>query len=103
MVAGAGGAKFSDLPASDRGVADIIPALQASFLNTIDADEAALGNYANYSGLTDYRYNFESQGVGFSPGGLLGVAYKINDWVSVGAQVRYAQQDNPSRRLRNRH
>ena len=92
MVAGAGGAKFSDLPASDRGVADIIPALQASFLNTIDADEAALGNYANYSGLTDYRYNFESQGVGFSPGGLVGVAYKVNDWVSVGAQVRYAQQ-----------
>ena len=27
-----------------------------------------------------------------APGGLIGIAYKVNDWVSVGAQVRYAQQ-----------
>ncbi|MBL6876230.1 MAG: hypothetical protein ISR01_05485 [Chitinophagales bacterium] len=91
IVGGAGGADYADLPVSDRGIADVPAAITnlPGLLNLVDYDAS---NGTGYSNITDYRYNFQNKGVGFSPGVQLGVAYKLNKFFSFGMDFRWSQQ-----------
>lgn len=93
IVGGAGGVDYKNLPISDRGIADIPSAITnsdffvAPSLVQYDAD-----NGTTYSQISDYRFNFQNKGLGFSPGVQFGVAHKLNDYFSFGFDLRWAQQ-----------
>lgn len=94
MVGGSGGATYTNLPEADAGIADAIPLMKSLVaLGNIDAlIESATGNNPGYARLTDYRFDFVSKGVGFSPGAQLGLSYQASKLFSVAFGVRFVQQ-----------
>ncbi len=90
MAAGAGGATYDNLPSAEQGIYDIIPALNISLLDELNANHTTkLGYDPGYNNLTDMSFNFSSDGVGYYPGGQVGFSYKISDLISVAAAGRY--------------
>ncbi|MGB1247841.1 MAG: OmpP1/FadL family transporter [Chitinophagales bacterium] len=96
LVGGAGGATYTNLPVSDRGIADIAPALQNSpGIGLYDLDNQILANTGTnpqFSDITDYRFNFENKGLGFSPSVQVGASYRFNDIFSASLGFRWARQ-----------
>jgi long-subunit fatty acid transport protein len=94
MVGGSGGAAYTNLPEADAGIADVIPLVKAlAPLAAVDAQiAAATGVNPRYGNLTDYRFDFASEGVGFSPGIQLGMSYQASPVFSVSFGARFIQQ-----------
>lgn len=94
IVGGAGGVDYTNLPVSDRGIADVPAALTNSNFfvapSLVDYDAA---NGTSYSNIADYRFNFQNKGLGFSPGVQMGMAYQVNKYFSFAMDVRWAQQN----------
>lgn len=93
MIGGAGGVEYRALPVSDRGISDIPEVLRHSFL--INLDNNVFNNTGvnpGYSNITNHRYDFLNNGLGYSPGLQGGVAYEINKFISVSADFRIARQ-----------
>jgi hypothetical protein len=76
MVGGTGGAAYDNLPEADAGIADIVPILLTPALVPLGAANAqitaATGTDPGYLDLDGYRFAFNSEGLGFSPGLQLG-------------------------------
>jgi long-subunit fatty acid transport protein len=93
MVGGTGGIQYDNLPISDRGIADIPVVLQESFLNNLDNSIFnETGVNPMYSDISNYRFDFRNNGLGYSPGIQAGMAYEINDYISVSADFRFTRQ-----------
>lgn len=93
MVGGSGGVRYSNLPLSDRGISDIPVVLQESFLNNLDQQILEeTGVNPRYSDITNYDFDFSNNGLGFSPGIQLGMAYEVNKYFSVSADFRFTRQ-----------
>jgi long-chain fatty acid transport protein len=94
MVGGSGGATYNSLPEVDQGMADIIPLTKAlAPLAAVDAQvQAATGSNPGYASLSDYRFDFASDGYGFSPGVQLGLSYQASKMFSVAFGARFVQQ-----------
>lgn len=93
MVGGTGGIQYDNLPISDRGIADIPIVLKESFLNGLDRDLFnETGINPMYSDISNYRFDFRNNGLGYSPGIQAGMAYEINEYISVSADFRFTRQ-----------
>ncbi|MFT7589469.1 MAG: long-chain fatty acid transport protein [Limisphaerales bacterium] len=93
MVGGAGGAAYDNLPIADGGVADIIPSLRSQVLNVIDQHiNSDFGVDPGYAQLDGYRYNFSSEGYGFSPGLQLGISWEASETFAFSFGGRFVQQ-----------
>lgn len=96
LVGGAGGVEYDNLPISDRGIADIPAALgYAPVIGLVALDasiEANTGSNPMYSNITDYRFNFQNKGLGYSPAFQGGMSYQLNKYFSFGVDVRYVSQ-----------
>lgn len=93
IVGGAGGVDYTNLPVSDRGVADVPAALvNSDFFVAPSLVEYDANNGTSFSQIADYRFNFQNKGLGFSPGVQLGFAYKVNKVFSFGMDIRWSQQ-----------
>lgn len=93
MVAGAGGASFDNVPSADAGIADLVPLMQFSPLNDVDAYiEAETGENPGYSNLTDYRFNFFSDGYGVTPVIQGNFSYRINKAFAISGGARFVYQ-----------
>lgn len=94
MVGGTGGAEYDNLPEADAGIADVVPLIkQLAPLSQVDAlIQSSTGTNPNYSNLTDYRFDFQSAGLGFSPGIQLGASYQASKLFAVAFGVRFVQQ-----------
>lgn len=93
MVGGTGGIQYDNLPVSDRGIADIPTVLKESFLNGLDSrifNETGVNPM--YSDISNYRFDFRNNGLGYSPGIQAGMAYEVNEYISVSADVRFTRQ-----------
>ncbi|MCB9256605.1 MAG: outer membrane protein transport protein [Chitinophagales bacterium] len=93
IVGGAGGVNYTNLPVSDRGIADVPAAITNSdFFSAPSLVNYDAANGTSFSQIADYRFNFINKGLGFSPGVQLGYAYKLNDYFSFGMDFRWMQQ-----------
>ncbi len=96
MVGGTGGAAYDNLPEADAGIADIVPILLTPALVPLGAANAqiaaASGTDPGYLDLDGYRFAFNSEGLGFSPGLQLGLAYRASRVFSVSFGARVVQQ-----------
>lgn len=94
MVGGSGGAQYDNLPEADAGIADVIPLMkQLAPLNQIDAYiNGQTGSNPGYANLSDYRFDFNSTGVGFSPGLQAGISYQASKLIAVSFGARFIQQ-----------
>ncbi len=75
-IGGGGGAEYKEgLPSFEMSAADLVPALASQ-------------------GVTGYRLNAYLKGSSVYFGIQGGVSFKINDWISVGAGLRYVMASN---------
>lgn len=76
-IGGGGGAEYNDgLPSFEMAASDLVPALAAS------------------QGISDYRLDAYLKGSSVYFGLQGGVSFKINDWISVAAGIRYVMAKN---------
>jgi len=83
-VGGGGGASFDNLPSAELPLADMNNLL-SGILKIYDD---FYGFEQSYSDI-DYRYDFVSKGLAFSPGIQLSASYKVSENFAVSGGVRY--------------
>lgn len=94
MVGGTGGASYDNLPEADAGIADVIPLMiQLAPINQVDAlIQTNTGTNPDYANMTAYRFDFQSEGLGFSPGIQVGASYQATKIFAVSFGARFVQQ-----------
>lgn len=98
MIGGTGGVEYGNLPIAERGLSDIPQALVTNLnLAQLDAEQEALtGTDPMYRNITDYRYKFQNQGLGYSPGLQVNVGFEVTDMVQVAVGGRFLMQTQRS-------